>query len=100
LVSDIYWVSLVLFHVSNICVSNAHVSNTHTRTGAASSGELQKSTGSRAENARGEDKQPERAARRAIALFFQNSYSESCKSLIILKCSAYSLGSENCFFLA
>jgi hypothetical protein len=59
LVSDIYWVSLVLFHISNICVSNAH-----TRTGAASSGELQKITGRRAENARGEDKQPERAARR------------------------------------
>jgi len=59
-----------------------------------------KSTRNRAENARGKDKQPERATRRAIALFFQNSYSESCKSLIILKCSAYSLGSENCFFLA
>jgi hypothetical protein len=86
---------LVLFHISNICLSN-----THTRTGAIPSGELQKDAGSRAENARGKDKQPERATRRAIALFFQNSYSESCKSLIILKCSAYSLGSENCFFLA
>jgi hypothetical protein len=60
---------LVLFHISNTCLSNAY-----TRTGAIPSGELQKSTRNRAENARGEDKQPERAARRkargAIALFF------------------------------
>jgi hypothetical protein len=60
---------LVLFHISN-----THISNIHTRTGAIPSGELQKDSGSRAENARGEDKQPERAARRktrgAIALFF------------------------------